>query len=157
MKKICKALVFILVVSLFTTGCGNKAISKSKVLNCKLDKDIAEGIKISSVYKIEYSGKYIDRVTTVETVEANSDAMLDAYKQQFDSMFSEYRNIKGYSNNVEKKDNKVISNTTIDYKTINIDDLVKIDSDFAPYFENGKIRLDTMKEIYKQIGAECDK
>ena len=152
MRKI-SLFVLVLFASILLVGCGSKG--EPKILTCTLDRNITSEAKLSSVYKVSYTDRYVNSIQTIETITSDSDSMLSTYKEQFDKVYANYRKIKGYNNSIRKEDNKLISTTDIDYQTINMDELIEIDSSIASFLEDGKLKVSDIKTAYEASGATC--
>ncbi len=142
--------VFIIVFSV--TGCSNEkeSMTCTRTLN-------QNNIKTTLKYNIEYQNDYVERVKSIETVETDNNDILKTYKSQIESIYSPYKDIDYYKYNVEIKDNKLTSTVDINYKKIDTDKLLEIDSANGQLIKNGKIKVDDIKSVYENLGAICKK
>ena len=70
-------------------------------------------------------------------------------------VYAPYKDIEYYETEVTISDNTLTSIASIDYENIDIDELIKIDSAYEQLFTNGKISIDTIENLYNQIGVSC--
>ena len=63
----------------------------------------------------------------------------------------------GYTYEVTREDGKVVSNVTIDYDKMNLEQYATDQPSLAQYIEDGKFLVDGIIEIYKTAGATCEK
>ena len=63
----------------------------------------------------------------------------------------------GYTYEVTREDGKVVSNVTIDYDKMNLEQYATDQPSLAQYIEDGKFLVDGIIEIYETAGATCEK
>lgn len=154
MKKCLKFLSLIIAV-VFISGCGNdKEVTKTCTLTST---NSTNGYKLESVYKIYGKGKVADKVVTTETITADNEDDLDYYKEYFEKTYKAVDDVYGgYTINVSIKDNKVISETTIDYNKMDLKKYVKDNSVMKNYVDkNNKMLIDGLISTYEALGATC--
>ena len=141
--------VFIL---LLVTGCGNSNSMESMTCTRTMNQN---GIKTSLKYNVKYKGDYVSRIKTVETVETDDSVILNTYKEQIESLYSPYKDVKYYDYNVDVTDNKLTSTVDINYEKVDTDKLLEIDSANGQLIKDGKISVDDIKSVYESLGATC--
>ncbi len=142
----------LMVMLVAVTGCGKV----SKTMTCTMSGEVVKGTKINSEYKVTYTGKYVDLVESTETVDSDTKAILSTYQKTVESMYSPYKDLKYYDYDIKLNGNQLVTKVTINYAKIDTDKLVEINSAIGKLMKDGKVELDTLKEIYeKQMGATC--
>lgn len=148
-----KAILSCLVVGslLLTTGCG-----KEKVMVCKRDAEIEEGVNLSLNYKVTYKGDDVELIESTEKVTSDDKDYLEDYKDRVEKIYSPYKDVKYYDYEVTIDGDVLTSSTKIDYSKIDTEELIKIDSANKEAFKDGKLKLASIKATYKSIGASCE-
>ncbi len=134
---------------LLLTGCG-----KEQSLTCTRTMTQG-GMKYDLSYKINYKGKYVTDVETVEKMTGDKDT-LEVMKTTLENTYATYNEIEHFNNKVEIVDEELVSTTTIDYENIDVDKLTELDSKNASLFTKGKVELETLKKNYEATGAICE-
>lgn len=143
----------ILVLCLFLlTGCGKK----EKIIDCSFNSEVND-IKIVSTYSIFYDDKYVTKIKTNEKMEFSDSNLISKYKKTLESKYSLYKDVKYYNYSIKTDKNTLISTTDINYKKIDIDKLIKIDSDNSSLIKNGKVLVSDVLDVYSQLGIVCKK
>ena len=146
------------------TGCGEETNNdvlqeapKQATIYCESStRDVVNGYETISEYTIYYTGDYVDKVDTVETVISDSTEILDTMEVYINNTYDSMNNAYGgYSYEVIKEDDKVISNVVIDYSKMDLDQYVTDQPIMANYVLDGKFLLDGIVEIYEATGATC--
>ena len=113
-------------------------------------------IKTNLKYNISYDGDYVTRIKSIETVETDSQDILDSYKTQIESIYSPYSDVDYYEYNVKVEDNKLTSTVDINYEKVDTDKLLEIDSANGQLIKDGKIKVNDIKSVYESLGAICE-
>lgn len=153
MKK--NKIILVVLLGLIVTGCST-GDGKVKTMTCTRTTD-QQGTKMSLNYIVTYQGDYVKSVKTVESVTSDDIELLENYKTTIENIYAAYTELDHYDTTVTIEDNTLTSTAEIDYEKIDVDELIKLDSANAQLFEDGKIRVDTMEEVYAQVGATCTK
>ena len=147
-----KALIILSVVFLALTGCGKK----SGTIKCTMDKDLTY-YKIESTYKINYTGKTVDSVETVERAITDNSTVLDTLEKTLKETYENAnKTYGGYTIDIKKSDKDVVSTVTIDYNKMNISQFVKDQPSLKSYVDGDKLTVDGIKSIYVAMGATCE-
>ena len=151
MKK--KILLFssIFIFLVLITGCSKES---ENLMTCTRSMN-QNSIKTNLKYNISYEGKYVTRIKSIETVETDSEDILNNYKSQIESLYSPYSDVDYYKYSVERKDHKLTSTVDINYEKIDTDKLLEIDSANGTLIKDGKINIDDIKSVYENLGATC--
>ncbi|HIS38071.1 MAG TPA: YehR family protein [Candidatus Onthousia faecavium] len=152
MKKKIKYLAVFIVSVIFLTACGNNGV---QTMTCTRTMN-QNGIKTGLKYTVIYQGDYVTRVKSVETIETDSNEVLDAYQEQIESIYSPYKGIDYYEYDVSIDGDKLTSTVDINYEKIDTDKLLEIDSANGQLIKDGKIKLSDIKSVYEAIGAVCE-
>ncbi len=147
-----KALVVLCIVVLALTGCGKK----SGTIKCTMDKDLTY-YKIESTYTINYTGKTVDSVDTVEKVSSDNSKVLDTFEKTLKETYEAAdKSYGGYTTDIKRTDGEVVSTVTIDYSKMDISKFVKDEPSLKSYVDGDKLTVDGIKSIYVAMGATCE-
>ena len=147
------------------TGCGEETkedviqeVPKQATVHCELSsRDVINDYETTAEYTIYYTGDYVDKVDTVETIISDSTEILDTMEAYINTTYDSMNNAYGgYTYEVKKEDGKVISNVEIDYTEMDLDSYVTDQPLMANYVKDGKFLLDGIVEIYEATGATCE-
>lgn len=157
MKKIL-SIVMVSIVVLTLTGCakGNSKGETKLVKTCTMTVTDSD-YEIESEYKVYGSGKTVDSVVTVETVISDDDDILDYLEEYSDTTYSNMnKTYGGYTFNIDRQDNKLITTTTIDYNTMDMNKFVSDNSAMKKFVNSdNKLLIDGIVSLYKSMGATC--
>lgn len=156
MKKVISILSVFLVV-LMVSGCGEE--QKEFTRTCTMTQnDVTQGYKLESIYTIYGKGDVVNKVTSVETVTSDSNDILNYFETNLKSTYDQYnQTYGGYTNNVVNKDGKVVSETTIDYTTMNLTKYVQDNSVMKNFVnDDNQLLVEGLITIYQQTGAICE-
>lgn len=123
-------------------------------LVCTLNKSDSDWINIKGIYTVIYSGKYVNLIDTVETVNSDSEEWIEYYKSMLEEAYEPYKNLKYYDYNIETTKNTLTSKVIINYEKIDINEFLEINPNIT-YIENGKVSLGKIRSYYELIGATC--
>ena len=112
-------------------------------------------MKTNLNYKVTYSGDYVNRVQSEESIETSDTTTLNTYKEQIEKIYTPYKDIKYYTYNVTIDGNKLVSTVDINYAKIDTKKLIEIDSANSQLINDGKVKLSSVKSLYEQLGATC--
>ena len=147
------------------TGCGNEEkndvtpeVPKQKTMHCESStRDVVNGYETTSEYTIYYTGDYVDKVETVETVTSESEEFLDNMEDYVNSTYEATNNAYGgYTYEVIREDGSVVSNVTIDYSKMNLEQYVTDQPTMSDYVKDGKFLVEGIVSIYEDAGATCE-
>ncbi len=151
MKRKYLFLAVTMLVVFLVTGCSS---SEEKTMTCTRTMN-QSGMKTSLNYKVTYSGDYVNRVQSEESIETDDTTTLNTYKEQIENIYKPYKDIEYYTYNVTIDGNKLVSTVDINYAKIDTDKLLEIDSANSQLINNGKVKLSSVKSLYEQLGATC--
>ena len=107
-------------------------------------------------YSIYYDGDYVTKTVSIEKVTSKNKDILKQYKEAYEKVFSNYKDIDYYENEVEQKGNTVSSVTVVDYKKVDVNKIIEIEGKEDNIFdEDGKVKKDTLVSFYKKYGVVC--
>ena len=153
-----KKIILLIIITVLVTGCLGK--NKYDIDTCtQISDQSASGYKVSTNYEIYSKNGIVDKVIISDVVNSKDKNILNFFKIQYEN---QYRNLNdkygGYTYKVIIKDNKVISDVTINYKKFNMKSFVKDNNAMESYINTDKkITLDGIKKMYSNIGATCKK
>ena len=151
MKRKYLFLAVTMLVVFLVTGCSS---SEEKTMTCTRTMN-QSGIKTNLNYKVTYSGDYVNRVQSEESIETDDTTTLNTYKEQIENIYKPYKDIKYYTYNVTVDGNKLVSTVDINYAKIDTKKLIEIDSANSQLINDGKVKLSSVKSLYEQLGATC--
>ena len=151
MKRKYLFLAVTMLVVFLVTGCSS---SEEKTMTCTRTMN-QSGQKTSLNYKVTYSGDYVNRVQSEESIETSDTTTLNAYKEQIENVYTPYKDVKYYTYNVTVNGNKLVSTVDINYAKIDTKKLIEIDSANSQLINDGKVKLSSVKSLYEQLGATC--
>ena len=152
MKRKYLFLAVTMLVVFLVTGCSS---SEEKTMTCTRTMN-QSGIKTSLNYKVTYSGDYVNRVQSEESIETSDTTTLNAYKEQIENVYTPYKDVEYYTYNVTVNGNKLVSTVDINYAKIDTKKLIEIDSANSQLINDGKVKLSSVKSLYEQLGATCE-
>ncbi len=151
MKRKYLFLAVTMLVVFLVTGCSS---SEEKTMTCTRTMN-QSGMKTNLNYKVTYSGDYVNRVQSEESIETSDTTTLNTYKEQIENVYAPYKDIKYYTYNVTVDGNKLVSTVDINYAKIDTKKLIEIDSSNSQLINDGKVKLSSVKSLYEQLGATC--
>ena len=110
---------------------------------------------IETKYKVKYKNDKVLSLYTKEVIMSDDDNMLKEYKSTLDLVYSKYNELKYYNNNMRIEDNKLISETKVNYEKIDIEEFLKVDESNINIVRNKQVSLKKIRKIYKENGARC--
>ena len=114
------------------------------------------GYKVKATYTMYYEGDYVNRVHSLEVVDADSKDVLDYFEKSVKETYKELKSkYSGYSYKVTNDGSTVTSDATIDYSEMDLDAYVKDNSEFGSYVKDGKVLFSKLKTLYQSMGATC--
>lgn len=157
-----KKVVYIFIASLlvFTlTGCGSSTSKEEKILNCTATmNNVADGYNLNTEYKVTYIGDVVKRIELVESATSNDPEVIDYLETYLNTYYTNLNNAYGgYTWNIEKSYNKLVSNTVMDYTKINLNKYVTDLPNMKYYLnDNNELTIQGVKTMYSSIGATCE-
>lgn len=150
MKKVMVGIIACLSLMLLT-GCGaeQKTMKCSRTLN-------QSGISMDLQYEVLYTGDYVDVVKSTEKVTSDNKEVLETYRTTVEKQYEPYKDIEHYNYNVSIEGNVLTSTTNIDYTKIDTSKMIEVDSANGTLIKDGKVKLDTVKQLYNQMGITCE-
>lgn len=141
-------------------GCQkNKNLKKgdTKSLSCiYTQSDVNKTYESKSASDVYSKDGYVTKVVSKENIIASDKIALESlensYKALYDSMNEKF---KGFTYDIKKEESSMTCNLTIDYTKMDVLSYVEESDSLAKYFEDGKIKMESIKELYKSIGAYC--
>ena len=120
-----------------------------------MDKDLGS-YKLESTYKINYTGKTVDSVETVEKVTSSNSTVLDTFEKTLKETYENANNkYGGYTIDIKKSDSEVVSTVKIDYSVMDVEQFAKDEPSIKGYIDGNKLTVDGLKAIYTAMGATC--
>ncbi len=133
----------------------NNINSSNKTLVCTLNKSDSYWINVNGIYTVNYSGKYVNLVDTIETVNSDSEEWIEYYKYILEETYKPYNKLKYYDYNIKTTKNTLTSKVTINYEKIDMNKFLEINPNTI-FIENGKVSLEKLRWYYELIGATCE-
>lgn len=146
--------IFILIFVLLLTGCFNKnelMVCTSNISNAK------QNYKSNITYNVYHKNNIVTKVTIDEVYTSDSLDMITYFNESRSAIYDNYNKLyDGYSYKIQKSNNRLEINTTIDYSKVNVKKMVRkkiIDKDYVDNYYN-LTRLGA-KTMYENMGATC--
>lgn len=150
MKKIIMVVVAC-VALLLVTGCG----STQKTMKCTRTLN-QNGAAFDLQYEVTYTGSNVDVVKSTETITSDDAELLETYQTTVEKQYEPYKDIEHYDYSISIDGNVLTSTTNIDYTKIDTSKMIEVDSANAQIIKDGKVKLDTIKSLYSQLGITCE-
>lgn len=162
MKKVNMCLLLILSIILIS-GCGDESIldkvqkeGNEKILNCTRTTTKQDNLKASFKYTIYYDGDYVTKAVAIEKVKSDDKDILKEYKEAYENVFSSYKDIDYYDNEVKQEGNTVSTTTVVDYRKVDVNKIIEIEGKEDNIFDDDlKVKKDTLVSFYKKYGITC--
>ncbi len=165
MKK--SSLLVILVLSLvLLTGCNDEEkvvsngekvnTSKMQVMHCSREASAGTGIDVELKYDLYYNGEDLNILHSMEKVISNTSSNLDTYEEAYKKIHANYDGLEYYDAKVERTEDSVTSDITINYEKIDINKLLKIEGEEDNIIKNGKAKVDEWLTLAKKFGTKCE-
>lgn len=151
MKKIIVALVVCFTV-LLSVGCG----AEQKTMKCSRTMNQNDA-SLDLQYEVLYTGENVDIVKSTEKITSENKELLETYKETVEEQYKPYKDIEHYNYSVSIDGNVLTSTTNIDYNKINTAKMIEVDSANSQLIKDGKVKLETIEALYKQMGITCEK
>lgn len=142
---------------LLLSGCGtNKEVLVTKCTSSQ--NNLQANYTLKSEYTIYSQKGVVNKVESVETINSSSEAILDYFDTYLTSTYEQANKVYGgYNNKITKNDDEVISKTTIDYKSMDMNKYVEDNSAMKNYVNSkNELTLEGIKVAYQSIGATCE-
>lgn len=142
---------------LLLSGCGtNKEVLVTKCTSSQ--NNLQANYTLKSEYTIYSQKGVVNKVESIETINSSSEAILDYFDTYLTSTYEQANKVYGgYNNKVTKNDDEVISKTTIDYKSMDMNKYVEDNSAMKNYVNSkNELTLEGIKTAYQSIGATCE-
>ena len=167
MKKYISLLLIVGLVLL--TGCettSNKALTKDisstieiedegAKLICTTDYDYEDlGYVIGSKYVVWVDkDQKVTKITSREVIESNDSSKLDEFEEYLKTNHTTAQSYGGYTYNLDRKNNRVTSDVTIDYNEFDTTKFAEDNKDVGK--DDTTLTLDSIEAKYVSLGAEC--
>ncbi len=112
-------------------------------------------LNIDVLYQASFKNKIVLKLATTETVQSSDYLLLESYKTSLENMYSPYKKIKYYDNEITLTNNKLTSKTTINYQKISTSQLIALDKNNKNLIKDGQININDLKKMYQNMGAKC--
>lgn len=169
MKKKILSMVMV-IIFLLITGCKEKQI---KELSTSISKDInikEDGAKLICTTDYDYTelnytlgSKYVvfadedgkvTKIISEEIIESTDESKLEEFESYLNKNHDVAVQYKGYTYDVKKEDNKVISDVTIDYSEFDAKKFIS-ENDLEDSIK--ELTIDSIEKKYIALGATCNK
>lgn len=149
----------LIVTTFFLTACGTEdkkeEKSESKEMVCTLSADVDANTSMESTYKVKYIDDKVLNVNTIEKITSSNKQVLETYKTTVDSMYSPYKDIKGYNYETKIEGNAFISTVNADYERIDLDEFIEINEGAKLLVRDGHVSFELIKTTYEAMNATC--
>ena len=147
-----KSLLLLVLCSVFLlVGCGSNNESK---MTCTLSQSYGD-YEINFHYDVYYDGKYVTHIESEEIIISTDESILDYLEETINEVSEEAKVYGGYTFDLKRSNNKIVSTTKTDYSKMNLSKLQE-DEPTINYIEDGKVTLDGIKSMYMVLGIKCN-
>ena len=150
MKKIIVVTLTFFIAIIMTAGCSNE-----KKLVChrtmSSDNDI-----VTATYNVWYKGDIVTKIKSVESLASTNKETLDDYQSKMTTLYSPYLGIDYYNYNIVREEKKVTVTLDVNYDKVNIEKLLAVDPNNDSFFHDGKVYLNTLLDLYDNVGVICN-
>ena len=160
-----KLLIFVCLLSIaICSGCESetsleKSVTKEKgekVLKCTRKVSNEDNFTADIRYNIYYKGDYVTKTVSIEKVTSDDKDTLKSYKDAYENVFKNYKDIDYYDNKVEQNGNTVSSVTVINYNKVDVNKIIELEGKEDNIFDDDlKVKKDTLVSFYKKYGVVC--
>lgn len=162
------SILFIIGLLVFT-GCeSTKSSSLTKDISSKIEIE-DEGAKLECVTDYDYEdlgyvigSKYVvwadkdnkvTKVSSIEIIESNDSTKLDEFEEYLKTNHTTAQSYGGYTYNLNRENNRVTSEVTIDYSEFDTTKFAEDNKDVGK--DETTLTLDSIEAKYVSLGAEC--
>lgn len=130
----------------------DKYEGKSGKVTCIIETDTQE-FALKGTYNITYEDGYVTEAYTREVMNINSEDAVKVYTDRIKEEYKKYDELEHYEYSITSSSGKVINNTFIDYKNLDLDKFSTLSGEVI-----GKedLRLSKILASYKILGAKCE-
>ena len=115
------------------------------------------GYTSSSEYTVYHDGEFVDHVEILETIKSDNIDVLSSIEQSIKNMYDPLiKKYKGYSYDIDRSRDKIISKVKIDYTKMDITAYLRDNPSQENYFLGDKLSVDGIVAIYDSMGIGCD-
>lgn len=152
-----KGIILSMLSIFLLSGCGNnKEVLVTKCVSSQ--NNLQAGYTLKSEYTIYSQKGTVNKVESVETITSTSESILDYFENFLTTNYEQAnKTYGGYTNKIVKNDDGLVSKTTIDYKSMDMEKYVEDNSVMKNYVNNkNELTLEGIKAAYKSLGATCE-
>ena len=131
----------------------DKYEGKSGRITCKLETD-TQNFGFIGTYNITYEDGYVTETYTREVMNMLDKDSISTYLETLKEEYSKYDDLDYYEYSINSSENKVINNSYIDYKNIDLEALSSISGEEK--LEKEDLRVSNILASYKILGAKCE-
>ena len=156
MRKEIKTACLITLLAFGVTGCTKDETPKK--ITCTLEnKNVVSNYTLNSTYNINYVGKTVKSVETVEKVTSTDENIIKTFESTFNETYSKLdKEYGGYVFEVKTENDSVTSTVSIDYSKMDLDKLVKDQPSMKDSMnEDNELLVSRLQESYEAMGATC--
>ena len=140
-------IVFIIGLYIYKTNTG--------ILTCTT-KSLENGMMYENEYIVTYKNRKVSSLKSVEKITFNDEGMLEEYKETLEDMYKPYNELEYYQNDLSIRNNTLNSVTEINYKKINLKELIKLDNTVENLLdEKDNVLVTKLRKQYIESGAKC--
>ena len=152
-KKLSVALTIICIIAIIVLSVYyNKYRNNTMICTYSTTADV---YSMKTKYVVKYKNGVVNNVQTEEIFTKYDEETLKEYKSTLENMYMPYSDLDYYDYSITIKDNQVISKININYKKLDMNKFIEIDSKNKDILTNNKVAIKKLKKIYKNNGARC--
>lgn len=156
-------LILLMTFTITCTACGqeeennpttrvDKYEGKSGKVTCIVENDTQE-FDFKGTYNITYDNGYVTETYTREVMNIDGEKAIKNYTDRIKEEYKKYDELEYYEYSITSSNGKVINNTFIDYKNLDLDKFSNLSGEVI---DKEDLKLSKILASYKILGAKCE-
>ena len=140
-------IIFLIGLYIFKTNTGTLVCTASNLEN---------GMKYETTYTVTYKNGKALSLKSVEKITFSDEKELKPYKDKLEEMYKPYNELEYYQNDLSIRNNTLNSITEINYKEIDLKELIKLDNTVENLLDDkDNVLVTKLRKQYIESGAKC--
>ena len=140
-------IIFVIGLYIFKTNTGTLVCTTSS---------LEHGMKYETTYTVTYKNGKALSLKSVEKITFSDEKELKPYKDKLEEMYKPYNELEYYQNDLSIRNNTLNSVTEINYKEIDLKELIKLDNTVENLLDDkDNVLVTKLRKQYIESGAKC--